>query len=182
MNKQGLHTVDVISGGFPCQPHSTAGNRRASCDERDLSGEFLRIVRELAPRFVVAENVRGIMYSENGKFFRGFLSQLVEIGYRVGWVCIPASLAGAIFERDRVFVLAIRTNCINDCAVKKLRHSNRKPTPAEATGQFYERNGRLLPVPGAKETYPQTGSSSAVNPEWIEQLMGFPIGWTELDA
>lgn len=150
----GLHTVDVISGGFPCQPHSTAGNRRASCDERDLSGEFLRIVRELAPRFVVAENVRGILYSENGKFFRGFLSQLVEIGYRVGWICIPASLAGAIFERDRVFVLAIRTNCINDCAVKKAEAFQPETYASGSHGAVLREEREIATGAGCKRNIP----------------------------
>jgi len=96
----------VISGGFPCQPHSLAGKRLASCDERDLWGELARVVREVKPRWFVGENVAGLRSSESGRFFGRVLRDLAEMGYIVGWGSWEAADAGAPHHRERVFIVA----------------------------------------------------------------------------
>ena len=98
--------VGIVSGGFPCQPHSVAGKRGASGDERDLWPEFARIIGALRPRWVVAENVPGLLTSERGAFFAGVLQDLAALGYRAGWGCWRASDVGALHRRERVFVVA----------------------------------------------------------------------------
>lgn len=98
--------LTVISGGFPCQPHSTAGLRKASSDERDLWPEYRRVVSEIKPRWVVAENVRGLLSSESGRFFRGILRDFADMGYDVGWCCYRAADVGAIHSRERVAIIA----------------------------------------------------------------------------
>ena len=65
---------------------------------------------------------------------------------------------------------------------KQTRDSNRLPSPAECTGQYYERSGKLIPVPGGQQSPQKIGNTSIVNPEWIECLMGLPIGYTDLDV
>lgn len=100
--------VDLICGGFPCQPHSLAGNRKASEDERDLWGEFVRIIRATKPRWIVAENVFGLLSSENGRFFGGVLRDLAACGYDATWQVLRASDFGAIHQRERVFLVAHR--------------------------------------------------------------------------
>ena len=104
--RTGLRTVDVISGGFPCQPHSKAGRRRASCDDRDLWPEMRRVISEIRPTWVVGENVRGILSSEDGRFFRGILREFSELGYDVGWCCIRASEVGGVHNRERIGIIA----------------------------------------------------------------------------
>ncbi len=98
--------IDIISGGFPCQPHSVAGLRKGAADERDLWGEFRRIIGEIKPRWVVAENVPGLLSTDNGKFFRGVLRDLSALGYSVGWCTFGAVDVGAWHRRDRVFIVA----------------------------------------------------------------------------
>lgn len=98
--------VTCISGGFPCQPHSAAGKRQASRDERDMWPEFRRVVGEVRPRWVVAENVRGLLSSEDGRFFLGVLRDFAEMGYDVGWGVTSAAAAGAIHRRERVAIIA----------------------------------------------------------------------------
>jgi DNA (cytosine-5)-methyltransferase 1 len=100
----------IISGGFPCQPHSLAGKRLASCDERDLWGELARVVREVRPRWVVGENVAGLRSSESGRFFGRVLRDLAEMGYTVGWGSWEAADAGAPHHRERVFIVAHTSN------------------------------------------------------------------------
>ena len=96
----------IITGGFPCQPHSLAGKRQASADERDLWGEFARLVGELKPQWVLAENVPGLLSSEGGRFFGRVLRNLAACGYDAEWDCIPAASVSAPHRRDRVFVVA----------------------------------------------------------------------------
>lgn len=102
--------LDCISGGFPCQPHSVAGKRKASGDDRDLWPEYRRVVNEIKPKWVVAENVRGLLSSENGRFFRGILRDFAVMGYDVGWCCFRAADVGAIHARERIAIVAYRHN------------------------------------------------------------------------
>lgn len=98
--------IDLISAGFPCQPHSLAGKRKASADERDLWSEVVRIVGEVQPRWFLGENVPGLLSSESGRFFGRVVNDLVQMGYRVGWACYGAKDIGAVHRRNRVFITA----------------------------------------------------------------------------
>lgn len=98
--------VTVLSGGFPCQPHSVAGKRQASSDERDLWPEYRRIIGEIKPRWIVAENVPGLFTTENGRFFGNVLRDISQMGYDATWMCYPASAVGACHKRERAFVVA----------------------------------------------------------------------------
>jgi DNA (cytosine-5)-methyltransferase 1 len=102
--------VDVLCGGFPCQPHSLAGKREAHNDDRDLWPEFIRCIRLLRPGFVVAENVPGLFTSDGGRFFNRILSDLAEAGYDAEWDVLSAAEVGAPQKRERVFIIAWRRN------------------------------------------------------------------------
>ena len=106
--RTGIRTdeLTLLSGGFPCQPHSLAGKRKGSADGRDLWGEFARVIREFNPRWVLGENVLGLLTSENGRFFGRILRDLDEMGYNVGWCCYGACEVGALHRRERVFIIA----------------------------------------------------------------------------
>lgn len=98
--------IDLMVAGFPCQPHSLAGKRRADHDERDLWPEIQRIVEAARPRWFVAENVRGLLSSARGSFFGRILREMVNMGYRVGWSVYGARDIGAPHRRERVFLVA----------------------------------------------------------------------------
>src|SRR3990167_8053162 len=101
-----LQTPTILTGGFPCQPFSVAGKRRGIDDDRYLWPQMRRVIEEVRPRWVVAENVPGLI-----KFaLDQMLSDLEALGYTVGAVTIPACAVDAPHRRERVFILA-HTNC-----------------------------------------------------------------------
>lgn len=104
-----LEPVELICGGFPCQPVSTAGRRRGDADDRWLWPEYLRIVRAVRPRWVLAENVPGLLSIDSGRLFGGILRDLAESGYDAEWRVVSARDLGARHLRRRVFILAHRT-------------------------------------------------------------------------
>jgi len=101
-------TIDVISGGFPCQPYSAAGKRLGKEDERHLWPEMLRVIGEVAPRYVVGENVRGLTSWNGGMVFDEVCSDLENIGYSVAPYIIPSSAVNAPHQRERVWFIAHR--------------------------------------------------------------------------
>lgn len=98
----GTSGVDLICGGFPCQPVSVAGRRRAQADERWLWPEFARIVSELRPAIVVAENVPGLRTAG----LRDVLADLAALGFDAEWTCFRAWDLGAPHLRDRFWLVA----------------------------------------------------------------------------
>ncbi len=100
--------IDVISGGFPCQPFSLAGKRGGTGDERYLWPEMLRVIHELRPRWVVAENVPGLLSIDGGLVFENVLVDLEREGYETLPLVYPAAGVGAPHKRDRVFMVAHR--------------------------------------------------------------------------
>ena len=104
--KTGLRTVTVLSGGFPCQPFSTAGKRRGKEDDRYLWPEMLRVISEIRPAWVVGENVAGIV----SMALDTVLSDLESIGYSCQALVIPACAVDAPHRRDRTAILAY-ANC-----------------------------------------------------------------------
>lgn len=99
---EGTPRVDVLAGGFPCQPISNAGKRLAQADERWLWPEVARLIRILRPRAVLLENVAALL----GRGFDDILGDLAASGYDAEWQCIRASDVGAPHRRERVFVVA----------------------------------------------------------------------------
>lgn len=94
--------VDIVSGGFPCQPYSLSGKQAAESDERNLWPETIRVIREVGCRFVWLENVSALLVYP---YFGTILRDLAESGYCVRWDCLPAAALGAPHERDRIFIL-----------------------------------------------------------------------------
>jgi DNA (cytosine-5)-methyltransferase 1 len=170
--------LDVLCGGFPCQPHSLAGKRRASNDERDLWTEFYRAIRELKPKWVVAENVRGLLSSENGRFFGGILRDLAGCGYDAEWQVLSAAQFGAPHIRERVWIVAYPTN--DKLLQNQFNDSQSSPDPgghgkigtmADATGE------RTFELPIRSRGSRQTKIDVDRNGADVSSPRGESLGW-----
>jgi len=98
--------IDILTGGFPCQPYSTAGKRLGKEDERHLWPEMLRVIREVKPTWVVGENVRGLVSWNGGLVFEEVQTDLENEGYEVQSFLIPAASVNAPHRRDRIWFVA----------------------------------------------------------------------------
>jgi DNA (cytosine-5)-methyltransferase 1 len=129
--KKYANTIDILTGGFPCQPFSTAGKRKGTDDERYLWGEMLRAIQEIKPKYVIAENVFGITNIDGGLVFEQVCLDLEAEGYEVQPFIIPAASKNAPHRRDRVWFIAQNTNCIglHNGKVDTRRRRNRKLEP-----------------------------------------------------
>ena len=110
----GGRRINLLSAGFPCQPFSIAGSRKAASDERHLWPEIARILHEARPKWFLGENVRGILSVSGGDIFGEILRDLADMGYRCGWGCFGVDeAAGFSHRRDRVFIVGHLAD--NDC-------------------------------------------------------------------
>ena len=222
--RTGLRTVDVISGGFPCQPFSVAGQRRGKEDDRYLWPEMLRVISEIRPTWVIGENVAGIVSME----LDTVLSDLEALGYACQALIIPACGVNAPHRRYRVAIVA---HDDRRCSRKETIQTGRKAVDDDICGEVWRRSsdtGVCRMADGLRteiyRTDPDTesigrkGSSfephvserererekgkgrqyraqlmelvelcplgrvGYLNPMWVEWLMGFPIGWTDLNV
>jgi len=139
--------IDVLTGGFPCQPYSTAGKRKGTEDERHLWPEMLRAIREIQPRWVVGENVLGIINWNGGLVFEEVQTDLENEGYEVFAYVLPAAGVNAPHQRYRTWFVAY-SNQYNDSGrpernegkskekrVQK-RHAIRKPSQPNNLRRF----------------------------------------------
>lgn len=100
------NTIDILTGGFPCQPYSQAGKRKGKDDERHLWPEMLRAIREIQPVYVVGENVRGLTNWNGGLVFDEVQADLENEGYEVLPFLLPACAVGAPHRRDRIWFIS----------------------------------------------------------------------------
>jgi DNA (cytosine-5)-methyltransferase 1 len=131
--KQWRGSVDILTGGFPCQPYSNAGMRLGKNDERHLWPEMLRIISEVAPSYVVGENVRGLVSWNDGLVFEEVCSDLEGLGYEVWTGIIPAAGLGAPHKRDRIWFVASHPDYV------RLQHASQPRDVGEGQGKTRER-------------------------------------------
>ncbi|MCC5615435.1 DNA cytosine methyltransferase [Nostoc sp. CHAB 5836] len=102
----GVGEIDGIIAGLPCPPFSLAGKQKASQDERNLFGEFKRIICEIRPNWAIVENVPGLLTAEGSGFFRAVLWEFAQMGFDVEWGIVSAAQVGAVHKRERVWIIA----------------------------------------------------------------------------
>ncbi len=115
--------IDILSGGFPCQPYSSAGKRKGNKDERHLWPEMLRVIGEVQPVYVVGENVFGITNWSDGLVFEQVQADLENKGYEVQTFIIPACAVNAPHRRDRVWFVAYSSSFDSHISVQQRRQA-----------------------------------------------------------
>ena len=138
----GEKQIDILTAGIPCQPASCAGKRKGKGDDRWLWGETFSIIRKIHPRWIILENVRGILSLERGVVFDNLLSELESYGYEVQPFIIPACAVNAPHRRDRVWIVAhTEQSCRRGRLSERLPDSDGRTTP-EKSESLQSRNGK----------------------------------------
>jgi DNA (cytosine-5)-methyltransferase 1 len=136
--------IDIITGGFPCQPFSHAGKRKGTDDSCYLWPAMLETIRRVKPSYVVGENVAGLVSMENGKTLDRILSDLEDEGYTTEQVIIPACAVGAWHRRDRIWIIGHRYLADNEgfglCCPEKNEELERR----FRFTQHHKRNGKSV--------------------------------------
>jgi DNA (cytosine-5)-methyltransferase 1 len=125
-------SIDILTGGFPCQPYSSAGKRLGKEDSRHLWPEMLRAIREIQPSWVVGENVRGLTNWNGGLVFDEVQAELETQGYEVTPFLLPACAVNAPHRRDRIWFIAY--NASYSSSIGFCKHSSRKELFSETFG------------------------------------------------
>jgi len=130
------NTIDILTGGFPCQPYSLAGKRKGKEDERHLWPEMLRAIREIQPTYVVGENVFGLINWNGGMVFNEVQADLEADGYEVWPYVLPACAINAPHRRDRVWFIAYSNSKRNNRVQRTQGSGNegQQPKNNEQTG------------------------------------------------
>jgi len=168
--------VTLLTGGFPCQPFSDVGRKRGQADDRYLWPEMFRVICEARPTWVLGENVAGI----KNMALDQALSDLEGKDYEVQSFVIPACAVNAPHRRDRVWI------CAMDVAESKsLRIGRRSGQGGErwgVGGGWYRKNkkGVRWGVKLKDAVAALENGQKNLNPQFVEYLMGYPIGWTDV--
>ena len=127
-------TIDLITGGFPCQPFSIAGSRKGTNDNRHLWPEMFRLIKELKPRWVIGENVRNIISIQDGMVFENVCTDLEGEGYEVRAFNIPAAGIGAPHKRERIWIVANSRRTLRERS--KFQGENANESKQENANQY----------------------------------------------
>jgi hypothetical protein len=192
--------IDILTGGFPCQPYSSAGKRLGKADERHLFPEMLRCIKEVKPRYIVGENVRGLVswggdwYSMRcamiwkGKAmqYNRFLFLLQVSAHRTkdkGYGLLPTPMAsegdkmtGSITENQMSLTKMARQGMLPTPDAQDW-NSGTKPETYEARKQKHKLKGVNLHM-SLRQMAMVVGKTSQLSPLFVEEMMGFPVNWT----
>ena len=149
--------IDVLTGGFPCQPYSSAGKRLGKDDERHLFPHMLRCIKEVKPKWIIGENVRGLISWNEGLVFNEVYDDLEREGYEVQSFLIPKT--HHIEETGYGLLPTPRASDWNTRYPSK-NWLGKSDLGSVLNGIFQQKN--------------------PLNPDFVGEMMGFPKGWTEL--
>ena len=144
-------TIDILTGGFPCQPYSQAGKRLGKEDDRHLWPEMLRAIGEIQPAWVVGENVRGLLNWNGGLVFKEVQADLEAEGYQVQPFLLPACAVNAPHRRDRIWFVAYSKS--NDNRKQDRKNNAKRQNEQRREPEVWAESKRLRnngPTPNAR--------------------------------
>lgn len=203
LNGSNLDYVDIITAGYPCQPFSVAGKRKGVDDERHLWPYIKKIISDIRPKLAILENVRGHLTLG----FKEVLKDLAEIGFNAKWATIRASDVGAPHQRARLFIITYPNDAPQFKSQRTDRTIPRKTKKIEYWTNRYEyrSSNTIISNTHAKQlqtdwqapklgrrfatrfempmfTAPNALVNDKLNPQFVEYIMGLPIGYiTDLE-
>ena len=167
-----LPYVDLICGGFPCQPVSVSGDQKGTSDDRWLWPEFRRVVGVLRPRYVLLENVPGLFTANGGHAFGEVIGDLADLGYDCEWTVLSAADVGAPHLRKRVWIVA-------DADRRRCEERRESQQRAQQGSRRSKPDGRLsdgrvfdAPVGGQWPVEPDVGRVADGVPRRVDRLRG----------
>lgn len=188
INWADVEPVDILTGGYPCQPFSHAGNRKGKNDERHLWPYVLDAICAIRPRYAILENVSGHL----SLGFDSVLTDLAEIGWAAEWGTYRASDVGAPHRRERLFIVAYAdseglqgTDSGLDLATSRDNTSGHAATGVDifndeqVWGQYAPAITRwelTIDRPAPAPTV-ERKDKRRLNPQFVEWMMGLPDGW-----
>jgi DNA (cytosine-5)-methyltransferase 1 len=155
-------SVDILTGGFPCQPYSSAGKRLGKEDERHLWPHMLRTIQEIKPRWVVGENVRGLTNWNGGLVFNEVQVELENEGYEVQPYLLPAAGVNAPHRRDRIWFVAYSNNNGTRSRFGQIQNQNEEIPQWNNNAEFSNTSDDIITNSNDKMRYGQRSNNS----EW----------------
>jgi DNA (cytosine-5)-methyltransferase 1 len=198
-----VEPVDILTAGYPCQPFSTAGQRKGTHDERHIWPYIIKAISRIRPSIVILENVRGHLTLG----FQEVLSDLAQNGYDARWQIVRASDVGAPHQRARLFIIAYpkggwsrvksirisQSNTRAGCNSEFVANSNSDACSQSrrANREIPTESGRFQPRQNTRQTrseyrcscemveqeVPATLVEGRLNAKFVEYMMGLPGGW-----
>ncbi len=153
-------TIDVLTGGFPCQPFSGSGNQLGTEDPRHLWGQMFRAVKEIRPRYIVGENVRNFVTWNKGMALDQMLTDLEAEGYEVQPFIIPACSLNAPHKRERTWIIAYSNSAPTRDKVQAGRDVSTGVFYSDSNGQRLRRKSNGIGVSG------QSSETGSKNDRW----------------
>lgn len=155
--------IDLLTGGFPCQPFSCAGQRKGASDDRFLWPAMLEVIRQTSPRWIVGENVPGLLSQDGGLVFERVCSDLENEGYEVLPFILPACGQNAPHRRDRIWVVARNTGLLGSTI-----HEEQTAGFIQSDQNTSDSDSEQAFTPKQRGLYSEFGLSNSGSKQWDE--------------
>ena len=166
--------IDILTGGFPCQPYSAAGKRLGKEDKRHLWPEMLRAIREINPTYIVGENVRGLLNWNGGMVFNEICIELETNGYQVAPCLIPACGVNAPHRRERIWYVAVKNSISNGFIQRESKQERTEirefgNTCTGSENRFYLSKGDVANTECNRKDIGQISQEKSIRQEFINE-------------